>query len=434
VAVRAFIQEEDAIAAMTAALARQGKASDDNIRALKEYAAELQRSTTIGDEAALAAMAMAMNLGVSQDRIQEVTTAAVGLSRIIKKDLNTAMMLMARASKGQTQMLSRYGLTLDETMSPQEKFNALLKIGAANFSLAEAEAATMGGRLAQARNSFGDLIETFGGAIVRGLQLTERFRRLAKSLDEINQRLAGGNELEKWAAGANTALEVTGSLIRDIFAGGELRSQAFSDLGSIVKAAFSDAAEAMISVLIRSASFIGQLIGDGVKQAAADTIGLGREAEAAFEAKAGPLERSIMTKQQREDAIDQERRRIKASRAEAAGRGGLDAAIGAGLLNGESRLGATLRAIAEARGVGGPLEGPARVPGSGPVVADVASGTTAAVSTAMQQIGLGRVFEIANTQRGRTDPSVQKLTEVKEELTAVKNTLQSVFRAAEEGA
>jgi len=141
-----------------------------------------------------------------------------------------------------------------------------------------------------------------------------------------------------------------------------------------------------------------------------------------------------MTKQQREDAIDQERRRIQASRAEAAGRGGLDAAIGAGLISGQSLTSATLRAIAEARGVGGPLEGPARVPGSGPVVADVASETTAAVSTAMQQIGLGRVFEIANAQRGRTDPSVQKLTEVKEELTAVKNTLQSVFRAAEEGA
>jgi len=433
-AVREFTKQEDAERSLTAALQNQGQATEDNIRRIQEYASELQKATTIGDEAAVEIMSMGLNMGIQASRIEEATTAAVGLSRAYKIELRAAMLLVARASQGQTQMLTRYGIILDSAMSPQERFNALLKIGAANFGLAEAEAGTMSGRLAQARNSFGDLLETFGGAIVRGLHLTERFRQLSKGLDDLRQRLDSENTLQNWAEGANRALDVTASLIRDIFAGGELRATAFRDLGDLVRAAFSDAGNALLTILTQGAAFVGGLIADGFKTAVTDYFAVKKEAEAAFEAKSTPLERTLLGPSGQKAAIAQEASRIRAERAAAAGRSSVQAAIQAGVLSGQSRTGAALRAIARARGVDSVSATPSAVaPGTAPAVAGPLGGGEGG-SGRFNQIDLGRVFEMAYERGGRADPQIAKLDEIKNEMEGVKDMLGKVFRVTEEGA
>jgi hypothetical protein len=153
--VKASMVQEDAERALMAATGGQ-------IGQFKLYAAEMQRQTIYGDEVILQQMAYGINLGITTGKLQEATKAAIGLAAKYRLDLASAMMLVGRASQGQTQMLTRYGIVLDDSLTDQEKFNQLLEIGAANFHLAQAAARTTAGSLFQMRNAWGDVAEIIG--------------------------------------------------------------------------------------------------------------------------------------------------------------------------------------------------------------------------------------------------------------------------------
>jgi len=55
-------------------------AVEGSITGFKAYAAEMQKLTIYGDEQILSQMAYAKNLGVTTDKLQEATTAAIGLA------------------------------------------------------------------------------------------------------------------------------------------------------------------------------------------------------------------------------------------------------------------------------------------------------------------------------------------------------------------
>ena len=140
-----------------------------SISGMKKYAAEMQAQTIYGDELILSQMAYGKNLGINTEQLEAATTAAIGLAAKYRLELNSAMMLVGRAALGQTQMLTRYGIVLDDTLDPQEKFNALLKIGADNFHLAAAETKTATGALAQFKNNAGDMGEEMSMSVLPAL-------------------------------------------------------------------------------------------------------------------------------------------------------------------------------------------------------------------------------------------------------------------------
>ena len=165
-ATRAAMTQESAELDLAAALRETGDATKENIAGLKKYAAELQKLTKYGDEEILAQMAYAKNLGVSTGQLQDAAKAAIGLAAKYKLELATAMMLVGRASQGQTQMLTRYGIVLDESLSAQEKFSAVLGIGAAAFGLAEEAAKSTRNTLVRLWNIIGDVAEKIAAPLL----------------------------------------------------------------------------------------------------------------------------------------------------------------------------------------------------------------------------------------------------------------------------
>lgn len=129
------------------------------------FASEMQRQSVYGDEFVMQQMSYARNLGVTTERLEEATKAAAGLSAKLGVDLSTSMMLVGKASQGHYETLGRYGLTLDETLTKEQKFNKLLEIGASSFGLARAETETFDGKLKQLGNTFGDFMEDVGGQL-----------------------------------------------------------------------------------------------------------------------------------------------------------------------------------------------------------------------------------------------------------------------------
>jgi len=160
-------------------------ATQSSITEFKNYAAAMQRLTIYGDEQIISQMAYAANLGVTTNKLQEATTAAIGLAARFRIDLSSAMMLVGRASQGQTQLLTRYGIVIDQNLSAQEKFNELLKIGAESFGLAEEAAKTAEGTTTQFKNALSDLGETLGDKI---LPFMTDYIKLLKESVEIADR------------------------------------------------------------------------------------------------------------------------------------------------------------------------------------------------------------------------------------------------------
>ena len=192
---KTFAQQQDAEVALASALDQVGLAGSKLLPIFQEYATSIQRVTKYGDEAILASMAYGKNLGINTGQLKEATTAAIGLASKYKIDLQTAMMLVGRASQGQTQMLTRYGIVLDETLSPQEKFNEVLKIGADAFSLAEAETKSLSGAYTQLKNALGDAQETIIAAMTDG----KDFAGVMNGLTESIAKLIDEGDISFWA-------------------------------------------------------------------------------------------------------------------------------------------------------------------------------------------------------------------------------------------
>jgi hypothetical protein len=173
----AVIEQEKATATLNASLKNTGVYSDNFSKSLQENAAALQKLTIYGDEAILTGTAFMQNIGkLGQDVLPAAQKAALGLAAAYDMDLQTAFMLVGRAAAGQTQMLTRYGIVLSEGSSQQQKFNELLALGASNFALAEAQADTLAGRLAQMKNMLGDTAEVVGDALLPAFKgLLEQF-------------------------------------------------------------------------------------------------------------------------------------------------------------------------------------------------------------------------------------------------------------------
>ena len=159
-------KQEDAVTSLEASLRNTGLEVEENSSRLRSYASEIQNVTRYGDELILSGTALAQNIGrFSAEELPKVQKAAVGLAATYKMDLNTAFQLIGRASKGQTQMLTRYGIVLDSTKSKEEQFAEIMEIGAKNFRIAEDEANNGSGALEQYANLIGDLKEKIGDAL-----------------------------------------------------------------------------------------------------------------------------------------------------------------------------------------------------------------------------------------------------------------------------
>lgn len=159
-----FGRQEEAVISLADALENLGLP-----RVTKEYedfATQIQEVTRLGDEQVLELQTMGATMAkLSGKELRDATKASIGLAKAFKVDVVAAMRLVARAAVGDTGSLSRYGITLDTTLTKQQKFNAVLKIGADNFDLAKGSALTFNGQMEQTGNIIGDVRELIGSKL-----------------------------------------------------------------------------------------------------------------------------------------------------------------------------------------------------------------------------------------------------------------------------
>jgi hypothetical protein len=164
--VEAYRQQELAITHLTSALSVLGITDRSAITDLRNFANEIQRTTTIHHDAVIETMSLGAAMGkFSGDTLKAATVAAVGFSKAFKIDLDSAMKLVAKSAEGITTGLKRYGIQIDTTKSSAEIFHDVLARGAQLYEVANDEIKTQQGSIAQLSNAWKDLKEGIGGAV-----------------------------------------------------------------------------------------------------------------------------------------------------------------------------------------------------------------------------------------------------------------------------
>lgn len=194
--VGSYIEAERGVNALSNALALTKEATYANMQGLQEFAAEIAKVSQYDDDLIISSMAQAKAMGIGTAQLKRATVAAMGLAAAYNMDLSTAMMLVTRANLGSTAMLARYGIVLDRTLTKEQKFAEVLRIGATKFSLVEKATATTAGRLTQLGNAWGEVREAIGKKVVTGLGLAGFFDAVKRGLTKLEEYIAGNTAID----------------------------------------------------------------------------------------------------------------------------------------------------------------------------------------------------------------------------------------------
>jgi chromosome segregation ATPase len=184
--ISASAEQELAVRKLDAALSPLGETAGAVSKELQEYAAALQKTTQFGDETIIAGQALIASFTKNTEEIKGATKAAIDLAAATGTNLHSAFLLLGRAASGETSTLSRYGITLDESVPKAEKFAAALaKIQEQFGGQAEAQAQTFIGQMAQLGNAFGDLKEAIGDSITQNDDATASLDTMKRTIEAL---------------------------------------------------------------------------------------------------------------------------------------------------------------------------------------------------------------------------------------------------------
>ncbi|MDR1244571.1 MAG: hypothetical protein LBJ98_01155, partial [Endomicrobium sp.] len=125
---KAYGETKRSADALTASLKAVGITSNAAMKDFEDFAIKLRDVSGISKEASFECLRLAANFGIYGEKAKETTRAAHALSLGLWMDLNSAMMLLVKASEGNVSALSRYGLQINKTGNAGKDFEKVLKV------------------------------------------------------------------------------------------------------------------------------------------------------------------------------------------------------------------------------------------------------------------------------------------------------------------
>ena len=185
-AIRGAIEQENAVRRLETALALSGQEVQNNSRLIQEFADEIQRTTTLSNEAAIEQVALATSLGATRDQALNITRAAADLSAALGIGLDRATQELSRSLAGQQTQLSRLIPGIQDLTEEQLRAGAAVDFVAQRFrGAAEQETRTFQGALTQLSESFADLQKAFGQIVTE----SDVFRRVIQIIRAAVEQL-----------------------------------------------------------------------------------------------------------------------------------------------------------------------------------------------------------------------------------------------------
>jgi hypothetical protein len=257
-------EQEDAVVSLNAALQASAKFTTEDSTALQDYATALQDTTRYGDEAVMVVQRLLVQFGAGRENINRMTKSVLDLSAGLGIDLETAARIMARAIQGNTDLLGRYGIVVDQTAQKQKLLDQ---------EMSDLEAVLGKGAVQAIRDYADAMVDVSRGYGNTAQKAAEADAQLAKIGDDFNDEVR--QAAEKYAnsqvkiaqaheAGAGSASKLDQALkaIEGHY-GGQAQAQAttFAGVWAQVRNAWGDLLEVIGGVITNSPTLKGILDG-----------------------------------------------------------------------------------------------------------------------------------------------------------------------------
>lgn len=185
--IQEAINAEFALARLGSALQLAGVDGRKAAEEFEKLAHALAQTSGQSKVAVLETMTLIANkTKLAGAELEKATIAAMGLARAFGIDSVTAAQALSQAILGKTRFLSQYGIVVDESKTQQEQLNELLDKGMQSFNQFGDTLDTTKSKIAQLKESYGELLETLGtgvtGDLTKGL------------MDGLNNWLTGASE------------------------------------------------------------------------------------------------------------------------------------------------------------------------------------------------------------------------------------------------
>jgi hypothetical protein len=188
VSVRAFAKQEDAERKLASAIRATGGQVDANMARFTAFATEMQRLTVVGDETTLGLLQLATAQGLSADASERAVRNAIAMQSAFNVGAESAIRMTTALEQGDATMLRRYIPALRGVTDEAEMLAKAHEILSGAFEIAQDEALTFGGQVAQLRNAFGDFQEQVGAVIAKGLgPFVRRAQLMVEQLQSMDE-------------------------------------------------------------------------------------------------------------------------------------------------------------------------------------------------------------------------------------------------------
>lgn len=187
---------ERVINSFNASLFAAGKFTQEASNRFVEYSESLEKTLGVSKSVTLEGAKLLVSIGkLSGEGLERATQASLDLAAGLGKDASTGFALISKLAAGNTEVLSSYGIKLDENIPKNQRYAAALKLIEERFGgLAKTSSQTLDGALARLALQFNNIFENIGQLVTnspvirKAIDLiAEAFGKIADSLKNLDQ-------------------------------------------------------------------------------------------------------------------------------------------------------------------------------------------------------------------------------------------------------
>lgn len=189
--VAAASAQEDAVNQLNQSLISANTFTQAASKSLQDYAAQVEKTTTLSDEFVLQNLALARNFARSNEEARRLTDAAIELSAATGMSLDSAVKNLGKTFAGLTGELGESVVEIRNLTVEQLKAGDAIDLIKKKFDgFAEAQTNTYSGAVKGLGNSYGTLLENIGNLITQNPQVVAAIKFIRATIDRAADSVA----------------------------------------------------------------------------------------------------------------------------------------------------------------------------------------------------------------------------------------------------
>jgi phage-related protein len=234
-----FDAAQESMRALDQAMELNGGSSNALIEKYGALSDAIEANTNIAAEEAQALMKQAAVLGVSNDQLGNMATAAVGLSEALGVSLEDGLKKARLATEGNFKAFEKLIPSIKEMTTDEEKLAAVMELSARGMAMKEAASQSAGGEAARMEHRIGNLMETIGALLAPIREVT--YRGISLMADALSNILGPAVEWsqQKFAEWEPIIMSTIQTVVNSVIAGLTMAEVIFSNFGDVVSLVFS---------------------------------------------------------------------------------------------------------------------------------------------------------------------------------------------------